>query len=240
MKPKSLKQLDDEADERETYLPWTKAELTPERRAQLERERAERKAFEESPEGRQAAQDAWDEMIVGWAYWLQLRTLSAQEFCILRHIHDPRKFDDEREHFPGGEDPSLGQRVEDDLRLIAADPRITGGLRHSLDEWVAWAKLSGLACPHFLQSAAAQAVSTQHADLPATIKPGIKAKQFIAKYSASVKGGERYLNKWFAGTSRKKGEKPRATEFRLFRGRYDEERMLAALRDEGRYSQLDR
>lgn len=175
----------------------------------------------------------WDEITVDWKYWRDLPTLSAVEFTALRHVRDPRKLDSEREVFPGGERPSLGQRIDDDLRRIHADPAVADE-RLSLRKWVAWAEKKGLTCPTFMHAQLAADATTA----ASRAKTGITPKKFIEKHARYIEGGVRFLDKWFKGESREKGEQPGAAAFRISRGYYDEEAMVTALKQADVYSEI--
>jgi hypothetical protein len=94
-------------------------------------------------------QREWDESLVDWPYWHTVPKLTAQEFCILRHVHDPRKFVRDQNSVPDGEGKTLGERVADDVRIIdrslGADAKKPGG------EWVSWAQTQNWVIPSFLQ-----------------------------------------------------------------------------------------
>lgn len=94
----------------------------------------------------------WDECTVGWYYWQKVSSLTAQEFCILRHVHDPRKFDDDQNCTPGGEGKTLGERVSDDVRIIerAEGQNVTKPVK----EWVSWAQKQSWELPSYLRALA--------------------------------------------------------------------------------------
>jgi hypothetical protein len=87
--------------------------------------------------------------IVDWGYWQKLTSLTAQEFCILRHVHDPRKFDDERNSIPGGVGKPLGERVSDDLRII--DRSLGSDTKNSIKNWIIWAQKHSWDIPVYLR-----------------------------------------------------------------------------------------
>jgi hypothetical protein len=60
----------------------------------------------------------WECSIVDWDYWNRVPMLTAEEFCNLRHVHDPRNFENDRKSTPDGIGKTLGERVSDDLRII--------------------------------------------------------------------------------------------------------------------------
>lgn len=93
----------------------------------------------------------WDRAVVDWTYWQQVQLLTAEDFCILRHVHDPRKFDDDRNSIPGGEGKTLGERVSDDMRIIER----TNGYndRLSLVEWIALAEELSWVIPPYMRAA---------------------------------------------------------------------------------------
>ncbi|OFZ98273.1 MAG: hypothetical protein A3H35_08425 [Betaproteobacteria bacterium RIFCSPLOWO2_02_FULL_62_17] len=214
-------------------------QLTPEQRRIF----AEQWDYQHDPAIEAERTQGWEEAIVDWRYWGQLPTLSAEEFCILRHVTDPRKFESERQTIPGGAGATLGQRVEDDLRRVVADSAVSEKKRLPLGRWVSWASKVGLICPGFMRTnadAASKDDVTEGRDRHYSSVEGITPKQFIERYAANVRGGKQFLDKWFKGKTRKKGEKPAAEQFRLdgSRGRYNESAMLAALKEEGRYSEI--
>ncbi len=69
------------------------------------------------------------------------------------------------------------------------------------------------------------------------VRNGITPKEFISKHAAFVDGGKKYLDKWFKGESREKGEQPAAAKYRIagVHGRYDEDALIAALKAARRY-----
>lgn len=93
----------------------------------------------------------WDRQHAGWSYWQQVPRLTAQEFCILRHKHDPRKFEKERDGVPGGEGKTLGERVSDDMRIIARTQSDQNQL--SLAKWIALAEELGWVVPPYMRAA---------------------------------------------------------------------------------------
>lgn len=92
---------------------------------------------------------AWEESLVDWRYWATIPLLSAQEFCILRHIHDPRDYEARKGFRPDGVGKLLGERVSDDLRIIERSIG-TETLRTACD-WVKWAQQQSWAIPAYLR-----------------------------------------------------------------------------------------
>lgn len=180
-----------------------------------------------------AMEKDWDEAVVGWGYWRHLPALEAIEFIALRHLHDPRELESKREVFPGGKPPSLGRRVDDDLRRINRDPTVAGK-QLPLRKWVEWAKKAGLECPVFMHAQ----LAAEAAAAIARSKEGITPKNFTEKHARYIRGGADYLDKWFNGKRRSKGERPGAAAFRISRGYYDEAGMVAALKEAGVYSEI--
>ena len=97
-------------------------------------------------------QTGWDKYVVDWVYWQQVPSLTAQEFCILRHVHDPRKFEDDRNSIPSGEGKTLGERVSDDVRII--ERSLGPDAKKSAQEWVSWAHQQGWGIPSYLRNLA--------------------------------------------------------------------------------------
>lgn len=182
---------------------------------------------------------AWDKAVVDWAYWGRLETLSALEFAALRNVCDPRKLEAQREVLPDDKPPSLGQRVADDVRRINADPAVAKKDRLALRQWIQWADRVGLPYPAFMRAHVDQ--SRRAAPSPAA-RVGITPRAFKEKHARFVDGGEKYLDKWFKGHSRKKGEIPPGDKFKIIGsyGQYDEEAMVAALKEAGKYSEFRR
>ena len=67
----------------------------------------------------------------------------------------------------------------------------------------------------------------------------MKKKGFIVKHEKNVKGGMKYLNEFFNGRSRKRGEEPKAKRFRASKkGYYAETEIVEYLKKIGCYSSL--
>lgn len=212
--------------------PFAWDHLSPERRQLL----ADQLDYQRDPALQEERARTFDEEVVDWKYWGALHTLLASEFVALRNVCDPRQLDSRRDVFPGGERPSLGQRVDDDLRRIAADPAVSKKERLTLRQWMHWAQRAGLECPRFMRAHLASVATT----VAAPEKKGITRREFINKHAKYVDGQATYLKVWFDGRSHARDEKPEAAAFRIpgAHGRYDEEAMVAALKAKGRYSQL--
>lgn len=92
---------------------------------------------------------AWNEVSVDWDYWKQVPALTAQEFCILCLLHDPRGFESEKTFTFGGAGKALGELVDDDVRIIerTLGPDIT----RPIPEWIAWAKLQNWDMPSYFR-----------------------------------------------------------------------------------------
>ncbi len=67
---------------------------------------------------------------------------------------------------------------------------------------------------------------------------GISPKAFMAKHAENIKGGKPYLDKFFKGISRTRGEVPEAKQFWTARGQYDEARMIEHLKSNALYSSI--
>lgn len=91
----------------------------------------------------------WQESVVDWDYWKKVPLLSAQEFCILRHVHDPRNFEGEKISIPGGVGKPLAERVSNDLRVI--DRSLGGDTKSSIKNWVIWAHQYSWDIPVYLR-----------------------------------------------------------------------------------------
>lgn len=118
-----------------------------------------------SPDNRRSVAAQWDyqndpafedsrtvdreEFVVGWDYWQKVPLLIAEEFCILRHIHDPRKFNDEKNNTPGGIGKALGERVSDDLRIV--ERSLGPDTKMPVMEWVLWARQQCWDIPLYLR-----------------------------------------------------------------------------------------
>jgi hypothetical protein len=217
---------------RAAFAPMAWDDSTPDQRRTL----ADQLDYQRDPALETERARHWDEANVDWQYWGGLPTLSPSEFVALRLVCDPRKVESQRDIFPGGERPSLGQRIDDDLRRIAADPTVSGKGRLALRQWMEWAERAGLSCPAFMR---AHVDADRKASAPKGMA-GITPKQFIAKHANYVDGGKPYLDKWFKGRTRNKGEKPAAAAFRIpgAYGQYDEAAMIAALKADKVYSEI--
>jgi hypothetical protein len=219
-------------EQRESIVPMLWDVLTPDQR----RTSADQLDYQRDPALETERARHWDEASVDWQYWGRLPTLSASEFVALRLARDPRKVESQREIFPGGKRPSLGERIDNDLIRIAADPNVSGKDRLPLRQWMQWAGRAGLSCPAFMH---AHVDADRKAPAP-NGRAGITPKQFIAKHAKHVDGGTRYLDKWFKGRTRTKGEKPAAAAFKISGayGQYDEAAMVAALKAANVYSEI--
>lgn len=100
-----------------------------------------------------AQQVEWDRCVSGMEYWENVTQLTPHEFCCLRHIHDPRNFEQEKNTIPSGTGNTLEERVADDERIIERDPEIDGKRAMSLAEWVTWAEHKNWAIPGFISRA---------------------------------------------------------------------------------------
>lgn len=105
--------------------------------------------YDNNPELEKVRTNDWNMAVVDWLYWKQVPSLTAQEFCVLRHVHDPRDFDAERDGIPGGEGKTLGARVSDDLRII--ERSLSAGEGKPIRDWIAWAMEQGWDVPGYLQ-----------------------------------------------------------------------------------------
>lgn len=94
----------------------------------------------------------WERVVVDWAYWEKVPRLTAKEFCVLMRAHDPRKFDAEHDHIPGGKGKTLGERVSDDLRII--ERTLGTDAKKSVQQWVAWARKQDWKVPAYLSASA--------------------------------------------------------------------------------------
>ncbi len=92
----------------------------------------------------------WECSIVGWDYWSRVPMLTAEEFCVLRHLHDPRNFEIDRNSTPDGVGKTLGERVSDDLRII--DRSLGPNAENPTAEWVTWAQQQSWNIPAYLRS----------------------------------------------------------------------------------------
>ncbi len=132
--------------------------------AQWRRHQTEKWDYQNDPALEEVRRIDWDKTTVDWRYWQKVASLTAKEFCILRHVHDPRKFDAARDNIPGGEGKTLGERVSDDVRIIKAD---NGGHkdkdkdRAPLSEWIEWADSVEWELPNFMREDEAKANMTQ-------------------------------------------------------------------------------
>jgi len=93
---------------------------------------------------------AWEAYVVGWDYWQKVPSLIAEEFCILRHLHDPRKFKAEKNNIPGGIGMTLGERVSDDMRIIERSLGID--TKKPIKEWVLWTQQQCWDIPLYLRA----------------------------------------------------------------------------------------
>jgi hypothetical protein len=91
----------------------------------------------------------WEAALVDWDYWQQLPSLTAQEFCILRHVHDPREFEGEQTNTPDGIGKTLGARVSDDVRIIHRS--LGSDSKKPIAEWVIWAQQQSWNIPAYLR-----------------------------------------------------------------------------------------
>ena len=106
---------------------------------------------------------------VNWAYWRQVKGLTAEEFSLLRHGCDP-----------GGSsaaDPALKRAVAADVRLASKGP-VRGGregvLTHPLKRWIAWARKHDLKCPEHLVKSVRSAGRPSLQRKP--VKPGLPGR----------------------------------------------------------------
>lgn len=216
---------------RKEFSPLAWEGLSEEHRRSL----AEQRDWQRDPANEGERARSWDEQTVGWVHWRDLPKFSPMQFAILRHLCNPEEFEKYRDTIPGDEGPTLGLRVERDLRRIAADPVIGKKDGLPLSKWLAWADEVGFAYPSFMRAH----VDAQTSTARAKAKTGITPQKFTEKYWEGVRGGKAFLDKWFKGRTRGKGEVPEAAAFRIpgARGYYDEAAMLGALQSTGRYLQ---
>ena len=146
-------------------MPWDT--LTPEQKQQLALMTAEdqRKVALAAAQGRRSValqcdarndpsledqrKGAWECSIVDWNYWSRVPMLTAEEFCILRHVHDPRNFKIDRNSTPDGVGKTLGERVSDELRII--DRSLGPTAEKPTVEWVIWAQQQSWDIPVYLR-----------------------------------------------------------------------------------------
>jgi len=105
--------------------------------------------YDNNPALEKVRTNDWNMAVVDWPYWKQVPSLTAQEFCVLRHVHDPRDFDAERDGIPGGKGKTLGARVSDDLRII--DRSLSADEKKPIQGWIVWALEQGWDVPGYLQ-----------------------------------------------------------------------------------------
>lgn len=143
-----------------------------------------------APEAEEKRTIDWDGVVVGWDYWQKVPLLTAEEFSVLRHVHDPRNFVDEKNNIPGGDGRTLGERVNDDVRIIER----THGLdaKKAMQEWVSWAQKQDWGIPSYLL-AAADRDGDADADQPRRTKP-VTSKKIIAVF---VIPGQASNKKWW-------------------------------------------
>ncbi|CAE6727749.1 hypothetical protein [Candidatus Nitrotoga fabula] len=105
--------------------------------------------YEMDPARTEERDATWNEVSVDWDYWKQVPKLTAQEFCILCLLQDPRHFESEKTFTFGGAGKTLGERVGDDVRIIerTLGPDIT----RPIPEWIAWAKLQNWDMPSYFR-----------------------------------------------------------------------------------------
>lgn len=115
------------------------------------RHESERWDYRNNPALEETRTADWDGTTVGWNYWQKVSSLTAQEFCILRHVCDPRKFEKKQSDTPGGEGKTLGERVSDDVRIV--ERSLGPGTMKPVQQWVLWAHAQGWLVPSYLQRA---------------------------------------------------------------------------------------
>lgn len=127
----------------EILMPWDSLSANQRRSAAIQLD------YEMDPARAEERAAAWNEVSVDWAYWRQVPALTAQEFCILRLLHDPRHFESEKTFTFGGAGKSLGELVDDDVRIIerTLDPDII----KPIPEWIAWAQLQNWDMPSYFR-----------------------------------------------------------------------------------------
>ncbi len=92
----------------------------------------------------------WDKSVVDWDYWSKVPRLTAEEFCILLHRHDPRNFETDRDFIPGCSGRTLGELVSDKSRII--NRSMESIKEKSTTEWIKWAKHQNWDIPAYLLS----------------------------------------------------------------------------------------
>jgi hypothetical protein len=107
-----------------------------------------------------------DDHVDDWSYWRGQQSLTAEEFCILRHLHDPRDFEADRETIPEGGFKSLGERVANALRYIERNAKGEERSPRKLDEWLAWVEALHGSVPFYMLADATPAETNR-----ATSKP---------------------------------------------------------------------
>ena len=116
------------------FFPMSWNNLSAHQRLSLAHQRDD----ENNPELEEVRRIAWEESMVGWDYWKKVPLLTAQEFCILHHVRDPRDFERDRASIPDGIGKSLGERVSDELKIIARS--LGPETMKTVNEWVIWAR----------------------------------------------------------------------------------------------------
>jgi hypothetical protein len=124
----------------------------------------------------------FDEACVDWIYWGTLKTLTATEFCMLRHVQDPRTFEDDKNSIPGGKGKTLGELVSDDLRIIERSMGEAAVVPRKLNEWIAYAEAQGWNIPPFMRAHAAPAPSPQVAERTPDLPPFVAGAADCAVY----------------------------------------------------------
>lgn len=125
-------------------MPWDG--LSPDQRRGV----AAQWDYQHDPATEERRTAEWEEFIVDWDYWQKLSSLTDQEFCILRHVHDPRKFDNQKTNTPGGIGKTLGERVSDDVRII--ERSLGADTKKHIKEWVLWAQQQRWDIPLYLRA----------------------------------------------------------------------------------------
>lgn len=133
-----------------------------------------------------AQQVEWDRCVSGMEYWENVALLTAHEFCCLRHIHDPRNFEQEKNTIPGGTGKTLESRVADDERIIERDPAIDGKRAMSLADWVTWAEHKNWAIPGFISRATENPNSDGGSSAKQKVCEGAKDQPLKMKKAALV------------------------------------------------------
>ncbi|MBI3043559.1 MAG: hypothetical protein HYY78_12135 [Betaproteobacteria bacterium] len=177
------KYLQDRVNQDFSPMPWDVLDAAQRRLV------AEQWDYQNDPATLPERERLWDESCVDWAYWRKLKRLTALEFCILRHVHDPRKFEGDRNSIPGGTGKTLDERVSDDMRIIAREKDNESSL--SLIKWIALAEQQSWVIPSYMRAEVGRDGAT---DAQGQHPQAVTARKIETEF---IIGGVPESNKWW-------------------------------------------